>query len=174
MNIVYKIFNVLIYHGSDIAVPVPRILSSNRLLDFGTGFYSTSSYEQAKRWSMRVSERKNSKKQIISFYEFDPGSAEKELQFKHFPSPDLEWLNFVTLCRSGKDIDHDYDIVMGPVANDNVYATIQLYETGILSVAETIIRLKVEKTFDQILFHTQEALMYCSYLRYEKSGGPSG
>jgi hypothetical protein len=56
---------------------------------------------------------------------------------------------------------------MGPVANDNVYATIQLYETGLLSEEETIIRLKVEKIFNQILFHTEQALNYCTYMKHE-------
>ena len=156
------------------AVPEPRILTSNRLLDFGTGFYTTSSLEQAKRWSLRVCERRNSNVMQISFYEFNLEDAESKLKVKHFNSPDPEWLNFVTLCRSGKETGHDYDIVIGPVANDNVYTTVQLYETGILSEAETIVRLKVEKTFDQILFHTEESLMYCIYLRSEKSGGLDG
>ena len=62
-----------------------------------------------------------------------------------------------------------YDVAIGPVANDNVYATIQLYETGLLSEAETIIRLKVEKIFDQILFHTESALRYCNYMRHENA-----
>jgi hypothetical protein len=45
---------VLIYHGNDVAVPEPKILSANRLLDFGEGFYTTSSYEQACRWAKIV------------------------------------------------------------------------------------------------------------------------
>jgi len=165
---------MLIYHGSDIAVPEPKILPSNRLLDFGSGFYTTSFFEQAQRWALRVSERKNADTHIISFYEFDINRAERELKIMRFDSPDSNWLNFVTLCRSGRELNHQYDIVIGPVANDNVYATIQLYETGILSDSETIIRLKVEKTFDQILFHTSSALNYCSYLKYEELRGLDG
>ena len=161
---------MLIYHGSNFAVPEPRIFSSNRLLDFGKGFYTTSSLEQAKRWAQRVSERRKSKEQIINVYEFDSSRAEEEIKIKHFDSPTDEWLSFVTACRSGKETSHGYDIVMGPVANDNVYATIQLYETGLLSQAETIVRLKVEKIFDQILFHTEQSLQYCIYLRHENIG----
>jgi len=123
---------------------------------------------------MRVSERRNSNRQIISYYEFDLESAKKKLQVKNFSFPDQEWLDFVTLCRSGKNSEHGYDIVMGPVANDNVYATIQLYETGILSVEETIIRLKVEKIYDQILFHTNESLNFLSYIKHEEQGEENG
>jgi len=148
-------------------VQSPKILTSNRLLDFGEGFYTTSSLEQAQRWAKRVRDRNKSKEQIVSIYEFDIVKAEKEVKIIKFTSPDSEWLRFVSACRSGKKIDFEYDIVMGPVANDNVYATIQLFETGLLSEAETIIRLKVEKIFDQILFHDEKALQYCKYLRHE-------
>jgi len=156
-----------IYHGSDTPVKTPKILTSNRLLDFGEGFYTTSSFEQAQRWAKRVKEVKKSKEQIVSVYEFDADKAEKELKIIKFDSPSHEWLQFISACRSGKETNLEYDIAMGPVANDNVYATIQLFETGLLSEAETIIRLKVEKIFDQILFHTEKALQYCTYLRHE-------
>jgi len=156
-----------IYHGSDTPVKNPRILISNRLLDFGEGFYSTSSLEQAQRWAKRVRERNKSKEEIVSIYEFDADKAEKDLKIIKFDSPNSEWLHFISSCRSGKETSLEYDIVIGPVANDNVYATIQLFETGLLSEAETVIRLKVEQIFDQILFHTEKSLQYCTYLRHE-------
>lgn len=165
---------MVIYHGSDVPVSEPKILSSNRLLDFGEGFYTTSSMEQAQRWTQRVKMRRKASAQIVSVYEFDIFRAEKDLKLKRFEAPTPEWLHFVTACRSNMETRHEYDIVMGPVANDNVYATIQLYETGLLSEAETIVRLKVEKIFDQILFHTEQALHYCRYLRHENVEGTNG
>jgi len=158
---------MLIFHGSDIAVKEPKILPANRLLDFGEGFYTTSSLEQAQRWAQRVREKKNSKEQILSVYEFDITKAQRELKIIKFDSPNDKWLNFVTTCRTGRETDYNYDIAMGPVANDNVYATIQLYETGLLSEAETIIRLKVEDIFDQILFHSEQALKYITYKHHD-------
>jgi len=160
---------MVIYHGSDVAVTNPIILSSNRLLDFGEGFYTTSSHEQASRWAGRVSMRKKTSSKIISIYDFDLEKAARDLQIIRFDSPDSEWLRFVTMCRSGKETGLRYDIAMGPVANDNVYATIQLFESGLLSQEETIIRLKVEKIFDQILFHTEQALNYCTYIKHENA-----
>ena len=115
---------MIIYHGSDVAVTKPKILFSNRLLDFGEGFYTTSSYEQADRWAGRVSMRKKTNNKIISIYEFNEEKASKDLQIIRFDTPDSEWLRFVTACRSGKGTGVGYDIAMGPVANDNVYATI--------------------------------------------------
>ena len=158
---------MVIYHGSDIAVTEPKILSANRLLDFGEGFYTTSSYEQAVRWARRVSMNKKSEHQIVSIYDFNMNKAVEELQIVRFDKPNLEWLRFVTACRSGKEPGFSYDIAIGSVANDNVYAVIQLFETGLLSEEETIIRLKIERIFDQILFHTRKALDYCSYQKHE-------
>ena len=158
-----------IFHGSDTAVPEPRIIVANRLLDFGEGFYTTSSKEQAKRWAARVKTRRNSKNQIISVYELNLGKAEKDLKILRFDSTNPEWLRFVTACRIGKDAGYSYDMAMGSVANDNVYATIQLFETGLLSEQETIARLKVEEIYDQILFHTARALQYCVYVGHESA-----
>jgi hypothetical protein len=115
--------------------------------------------------------RRKSENQIISVYEFDMDTAVKKLEIIRFDSPNPEWLRFVTACRSGKETGQKYDIATGPVANDNVYATIQLFETGLLSEAETIIRLKVEQIFDQILFHTERALDYCAFMKHETVEG---
>ena len=156
-----------IFHGSDIAVPEPKIIPANRLLDFGEGFYTTSSYEQAQRLANRVRLRKKTVKQIISVYDFNSDKAAKDLNIIRFDSPSPEWLHFVTACRSGRETGYDYDIAIGPVANDNVYATIQLYETGLLSEAETLLRLKIERIYNQILFHTALALNYCIYIKSE-------
>jgi len=154
---------MVIYHGSNIAVKEPKILAANRFLDFGEGFYTTSSYEQAKRWTEIVSRIKKTEQRIICTYNFDIEKAVKELNIIKFEEPSPEWLDFVFACRSGKEAGYKYDLAMGPVANDNVYAAVKLFETGVLTVSETIIRLKIEKIYNQILFHTNHALEYCKY-----------
>ena len=83
-----------------------------------------------------------------------------------FEMADEEWLNFICACRSGKSITEEYDLVFGPVADDNVYATVQLFELGVLDKDETIKRLKVEKLYDQVLFHTKKTLSVCSYKEF--------
>ncbi len=164
---------MIIYHGSDVVVDKPEILQSNRLLDFGVGFYTTSSKQQAIRWAKKVSNRNKTKSQFLSVYNFDLDKAEKQLKVIEFISPDDEWLNFITANRSGKSVKREYDIAIGPVADDNVYLTVKLYESGFLDLEEALKRLKVEKLFDQILFHTQEALESCVFDHYEDLGGKS-
>ncbi|MDR2428319.1 MAG: DUF3990 domain-containing protein [Candidatus Margulisbacteria bacterium] len=160
-----------VFHGSDIIVDKPQILTANRLLDFGEGFYTTSSYEQAKRWAQKVSIRRKTSAQIITKYNFNLEAAQKNLKIIEFLRPDQEWLDFITACRNGKLPLIDYDIAIGPVANDTVYSTIRLYETGVLNQAETVARLKVETIGNQILFHTAAALPYCKFLNAEQIYG---
>jgi len=152
-------------------VDTPQILQSERLLDFGVGFYTTTSKEQATRWAQKVSVRRQIKEKYISVYDFDLVKAEKHLSVIRFQKADENWLNFICACRSGKNIDDAYDVVFGPVADDNVYATVQLFETGVLDKDETLKRLKVETLFDQVLFHTESALKYCVYKENILLGG---
>jgi len=97
--------------------------------------------------------------------------ATSELQVIEFISADEKWLDFITANRRGKAILEEYDIVLGPVADDNVYLVVKLFETGVLDREETMMRLKVEKLFDQVLFHTEKGLAFCIFDHYEESGG---
>lgn len=154
---------MIVYHGSTIIVDKPQILQSERFLDFGAGFYTTTNKEQALRWALRVAARRKAETKIISVYEFDYESAEKDLKVIRFDQPDKAWLEFICACRSGKSVASEYDLVFGPVADDNVYATVQLFELGVLDEAETVKRLKIEKLFNQVLFHTEKALSLCCF-----------
>ena len=156
-----------IYHGSDVVIEHPEMLNSDRYLDFGIGFYTTSNREQAERWAEKVCFRNNSNKQIISVYNFDLYKLKDKLKNIEFADANEAWLDFVVLNRSGKKILKKYDLVSGPVADDNVYLTIKLFESGVLNKVETIKRLKIEKLFSQILFYTLESLKYCSFDHYE-------
>jgi hypothetical protein len=156
---------MIIYHGSTVIVENPEIFQSERMLDFGIGFYTTSNKEQAIRWAERVANRNESNSRILSVYEFDLEKAESDLVIIRFDKPDADWLDFVCLNRLGREIEKPYDIVIGPVANDQVYTTVALYEQGVLSKEAAIIDLKVHKLYDQILFHTEKSLSFCKYVR---------
>jgi hypothetical protein len=161
---------MIIYHGSNVVVEQPRIFASERMLDFGLGFYSTTNKDQASRWAERVSARRGSSSRFITEYEFDYDNASNLLTIISFDEPDENWLEFICQNRSGRISANPYDIVIGPVANDQVYATVTLYEQGLLSKAAAISELKVRKLFDQILFHTEKSLDYCHYLRHTEIG----
>jgi len=153
---------MLLYHGSDVIVKKPKILKSNRYLDFGAGFYTTGNKKQALRWAKKVAKRNDTEQFFVSIYEFNERDAFKDLQVLKFERPDKKWLDFVLKNRNGKKTD-EYDIVTGPVADDNVYLSIRLFETGVLSEEETIKRLKIRRLYNQILFHNEKSLRYLKY-----------
>ena len=87
-----------------------------------------------------------------------------QLKVLRFDGAKEEWFDFVMSNRHDPDFSHDYDIVWGPVANDNVYETLTLFEDGIISKDEAIVRLKTYKLVDQILFHSKQALALLEYV----------
>ena len=162
---------MIIYHGSNVVVERPKILQSERMLDFGSGFYTTSNKDQAIRWTEIVASRRELKDQILSVYDFDHETAERELTVLRFDKPDGKWLDFVCANRMGREVAEPYDIVIGPVADDQVFATVVLYEQGFLDKEAAVTTLKVQSLFNQILFHTEKSLNYCRFIEHIKIGG---
>jgi len=158
-----------VYHGSTICVSEPKLLSASRRLDFGSGFYTTTDLRQAKRWAQIKMRRSQSEKAIVSIYDANEVFAAKDLRIKCFATATEEWLDFVMLYRTGK-IDQNvvYDVIHGPVANDTLYETLALYERGILTHAETIVRLRAHKLADQVVLATHRALTLLHFVDYEK------
>ena len=152
-----------IYHGSIEKVEKPEIRKSNRTLDYGQGFYTTTSYEQAEAWVKRRMDEKKIDKGYVCVYELDEEQMQT-LNNRIFESPTEEWVDFVMKNRTDKDYTHDYDIVYGPVANDRVYAAFALYEGGLINKQELIAELKAYKLVDQYLFHTRKALDILTFI----------
>ena len=146
-----------IYHGSIDKVEIPEIRKSNRTLDYGRGFYTTTSYKQAEDWVRRRMTENKVSVGYVCIYELDE-SASQHLKSLVFESPTEEWVDFVMKNRTEKGFDHDYDLVYGPVANDKVYAAFALYEGGLIDKMTLISELKTYKLVDQYLFHTPQAL----------------
>lgn len=146
-----------LYHGSLEVIEHPEILPSNRTLDYGKGFYTTTSEKQAKDWAQRRMMETHSFAGYVNIYDFE----EKKLsEFKSllFSEPTKEWAEFVMANRTNKDYTHDFDIVYGPVANDRVYLQFGLYEAGAIGIDTLIRELKTYKLVDQYLFHTEKSL----------------
>ncbi|KAA6302596.1 MAG: hypothetical protein EZS26_001103 [Candidatus Ordinivivax streblomastigis] len=144
-----------LYHGSIAQIEQPEIIKGERLLDFGYGFYTTTNQDQATRWAFSKQARLGSGQCYLNVYEIEEAVfSDPVIRFLEFEEPNREWLQFVIDNRRGKQM-HGYDLVKGAVANDTLYQTFTLYESGVLSLEETIVRLKVHQLFDQISFHTR-------------------
>ena len=147
---------MILYHGSNVSVENPKIIPNNRVLDFGCGFYLTSDYEQAARWAKLTVLRRGTGVPTVTTYEFE--NIDSDLSVLTFDSANVNWLKYVVSNRSDITNKDDYDIVVGPVANDNTMPVITLYLSGAYDESEALKRLLTQKLKDQYAFKSEKAL----------------
>ena len=164
-----EIVYTIVYHGGTEIVSKPELRQSQRFLDFGPGFYTTHSYEQARRWAERQRRIRSLMSAIVCRYDIS-GLWDAQLSIRRFDGPTPEWLEAVVNCRRGIDVFACNDVVVGPVADDSVFETIRFYETGIYTQEETIKRLQTEKLFNQVAFKSERSLAFCRYLSCDSEG----
>ena len=109
-----------VYHGGYQPVKEPEIRIGRNTKDFGNGFYCTIIKEQAQRWAKRYDTK------IVSTYDV---CLNPKLNILEFEEMSEKWLDFIVACRSGKM--HDYDIVIGAMADDQIYNFISDYMDGV-------------------------------------------
>ncbi|HIG0361578.1 TPA: DUF3990 domain-containing protein [Clostridium sporogenes] len=160
---------MILYHGSNVIVKGPRIIKANRTLDFGYGFYTTTSKEQAVKWAKIKSKRENMENGIVTIYEIDDNIFEEDiLNTKVFNGASKNWLEFVLDNRMKKGYTHNYDVVKGSVADDRVYACLNAFENKFMDFDTAIKELRTYKLNDQISFHTGKALTYLNFISYKE------
>lgn len=157
---------MILYHGSTVLVDKPEIRIGESFLDFGAGFYTTTSYEQAERWARIKMRREKACAGYVSEYAFDLDAAQQEAVIRRFDTADLAWLNLVVANRRGDSAAEPVDMHIGPIADDNVYQSIRLFETGVYDAEEAVKRLKTEVLHDQWTFHTDKLLSYCRFVKF--------
>jgi len=156
---------MILYHGSSTVVEKPDLSFSRLRTDFGKGFYLTPLKAQATSWANRFLREGGAA--VISVYEFLPKPDDKlpsDIRILEFDTHSLEWLNFITACRVGQSTDNDWDLVIGGVANDKVFDTLQLYFDGLIGAEGAIGRLRYNKPNFQYCLKTQALID--EYLRF--------
>ena len=156
-----------LYHGSIELVDKPEIREPKHTLDYGHGFYATTSYQQASDWVLRRMAEYQKDSGYVNVFEFDNKNLHN-LNCLIFEYPTEEWVDFVMKNRTQKGFVHSYDIVYGPVANDRVYAAFALFEGGFLNKQNLIAELKTYNLVDQYLFHTEAALQKLSFIEAKR------
>lgn len=154
-----------LYHGSVVVVERPLILPATRTADFGCGFYTTSSREQALAFARLRMRRRKSAVGYVSVYQADL-AALCQLNALRFEKADHDWLMFVKANRLREGFDYDYDLVVGPVADDNVVDAFNKYMRNRYDERRLIEELRTYSLRDQWLFHTPLALQCLTFLRY--------
>ena len=155
-----------LYHGSIVGVEIPDLQKCRATTDFGRAFYTTTNFEQAVEWSKIKRKRARAENLIVSIFEIDESilhSGDYKICFFENATP--EWLNFVIANRKGVK-QESFDFVTGPVANDSLYATILLYEQGVITADVAIERLKVQKLYNQLSFNTEKALKNLKFVEF--------
>ena len=145
-----------VYHGSSVVVAKPDLSKSKVRIDFGPGFYVTTFRDQAEKWSRRKALRKRTQA-FVSEFELNESQL-SGMKVKRFVKADVEWLDFVASCRRGVDLGLDYDVIIGPVADDAVYEAVNMYMTGLWDAKRTIEEVRYYKSNDQIVFKTADAV----------------
>lgn len=148
---------MILYHGSNMSVEHPALVEQNRFLDFGPGFYTTTNMEQAINFARKVVVRRGGVS-IVNIYEIDEAFLTQSLSVKEFVAPNADWLDFVSDHRNGTYNGAQYDLIIGAVANDDVYRTLQVYSSGLLTKEQALEALKIKKLFNQYVFSTEKAL----------------
>lgn len=154
---------MILYHGSNMVVDHPKLIEQNRFLDFGYGFYTTTNQAQADNFARKVTERRGGKP-IVNEYEFDENTKINSLRIKKFSSPNEDWLDFVSAHRNGIYNGEQYDLIVGAVANDDVYRTLQIYMAGLITKEQALETLKIKSLYNQYVFATEEALKLLKFV----------
>ena len=140
-----------LYHGSLVTVKKPSVLKGRNTVDFGKGFYTTTSFEQAQKWADLKRKRSGVSRAVVSVYEAPDDLLNGRYVTLNFTGPTKDWLDFVVKNRKGQGYGH-YDLTLGPVANDQLYATISMYEKGTLTSEAAIVQLKTYTLFNQLSY----------------------
>lgn len=141
-----------VYHGGYQAIKTPQIIKGRNTKDFGTGFYCTVIKEQAERWARRYETK------VVSIYDV---RLNEKLNIKEFKEMSEEWLDFIIDCRSGKS--HSYDIVIGAMADDQIYNYISDYMDGVITREQFWVLAKFRYPTHQIAFCSDRALLCLTY-----------
>lgn len=147
----------IIYHGSYCEVKNPKMIEGKYTKDFGTGFYCTILEEQAIKWASKY------KTPTINKYEYE---EDKNLKIKEFTVMTEEWLDFIINSRNGEK--HEYDIVIGAMADDQVYNYVTDLISGNISRKAFWELAKFRHPTHQIAFCTEKSLDCIKFVESEK------
>ena len=144
-----------LYHGSSAVIQKPDISFARETTDFGRGFYTTTIEFHAQKWAARNKRRHGSG--IVSVYETDESEIRRITSVLEFETYSDEWLDFIVQCRQGHVVGN-WDLVIGGIANDDVFNTLTLFFSRFIDKSETIKRLRYEKPNIQYCFKTQSVI----------------
>lgn len=151
-----------LYHGTNADIETIDLSQGLRYKDFGMGFYATPDKTTAIRMAQKRARLFGGKATLIT-YEFNEAALSSDLKIKRFPEKaSVEWFLFINENRDRKNLSpiHDYDIVIGPIADDGVTLQLTNYREGIYSPEQAALLLQDKYLDQQYFFGSYKALQY--------------
>ena len=145
---------LVLFHGSNHLFDRPDLGAGRDHRDFGRGFYTTTLRSQAEDWAKSVTARFGGEPYVYAL-EFERAPYLRVMEFTEIC---VEWLDLVKANRMQGGVQHDFDVVIGPVANDNTIRTISLYVAGVYDAEEAMRRLRYFTANNQVSLHTERAM----------------
>lgn len=150
-----------LYHGSNVAIDKIDLSQGHINKDFGKGFYLTTLPQQAMEMAKRKARQFLDTKPVVTTFLFDENELTSgELNVKVFHAVSEEWAMFILQNRkaSRTGFHHDYDIVVGPVADDSVVQQLDLFEMGLITLSQLVEALRYRDLNNQYFFGTERAV----------------
>ena len=151
-----------LYHGTNQDIVSIDLAKGLRYKDFGRGFYLTPDRETAVRMAQKKSRLFGGIATLITYCLVDD-FLQSDLKVKCFPEKaSVEWFLFVDANRDRKNVQpiHDYDIVIGPIADDGVVLQLTNYREGVYSPEQAAALLQDKYLDQQYFFGSDRALGY--------------
>lgn len=155
---------MILYHGTNCSIDRVDLDKCRPFKDFGKGFYLTTIKEQAEKMAIRVSKIYGGNP-VVNIFGLDLENL-SQCNTKKFYGPSEEWARFVINNRNGENTggddnsDNKYDVVIGPVANDDLALLFRQFSSGMITVDTLIKEMKYKKLTDQYSFHTENAIRF--------------
>ena len=147
---------MILYHGSNVEVKIPKIYFTEKGRDFGPAFYLTPIKEQTERMAKRKCKQLKNGTPIVSVFVWDEDVS--ELNYRIFREADLDWLEMIIACRKDPRFMHSFDIVEGKIADDSVGETVLFVLSEIMRKEDALEKIKFQKINSQIAFCSELAL----------------
>ena len=155
-----------LYHGSDVSVQSVDLGRALMFKDFGPGFYLSADIKQAEAFARYKADRPRSTTHtaVVSVFEFDESHLKDgKLRVKRFEDYSAEWIEFIHTYRTSNDTE--YDVVIGPIANDDVRTSFAQYEMGEMTREELLDALKFKRVTYQYCFKTEAAVSFLKWVQ---------
>ena len=159
---------MILFHGSNTDIKSINLAMCRPYKDFGRGFYLTEIKDQALKMAKRVAKIYGGQP-IVNIYEIsDDFIEDMTLNIRRFAdTPSEEWVRFVMNNRSRSftnfsslecNLDNKYDIVIGPVADDDMAMLFRQYQNELITFENLMSGMTFRKTTNQYSFHTERAI----------------